>query len=160
LSHLGQQGLLFGGLGPGEKQQARLLGPLGGTLFAPIAEIAESNAALGPFPQGQDRGAVIPVAGCQHQIEDASIDGAQYRQLKAKEPAPGWSCQTTRLLAAAGARAEAAQDDKPEEVGRPSNKTQHCPLAVAWWPAKARRSRQSTPADAPSMADQNTGAEK
>ena len=51
-----------------------------------VAEIAEGNAALHPFQQGQCRGTVIPVTGGQHQIHYASVNVAQHMQLKTKEP--------------------------------------------------------------------------
>jgi len=86
LSHLGQQGLFLRGIGPCENQHTRFLGPLGGSFFSSLPEIAESDAAFDPFQQGQYRGTVIPVAGGQHQIHNASIHVAQHRQLKTKEP--------------------------------------------------------------------------
>jgi hypothetical protein len=56
-------------------------------LLAPVAEIAQRDAALDPFSQGQHRRAVIPVAGGEHQIHHVSVHVRQHVQLKAKEPA-------------------------------------------------------------------------
>src|SRR4051794_27777578 len=63
LPHLSQQVLFLRGIGPCENQHARFRGPLGGSCLAPITEIAEGDATLDPFEQGQYRGTVIPVAG-------------------------------------------------------------------------------------------------
>src|SRR3954462_13846984 len=58
LPHLSQQVLFLRGIGPCENQHARFLGPLGGSCLAPITEIAEGDATLDPFEQGQYRGLV------------------------------------------------------------------------------------------------------
>src|SRR6266581_421608 len=86
LPHLTEQELLRRGAVPRNQQHLCVLRQAGSTLGATIPQVAEGDPALDALDQSQRRVSVIPGAGRQDQVQDASVDVPQHVQLEAKEP--------------------------------------------------------------------------
>jgi hypothetical protein len=87
LPHLRQQELSFRRIGPCHDQHVGFLGPLRRSLLTAIAEITERDAAVDTVQERQHRNAVVPVAGRQDQIHNASVNVTQNVELETEKPA-------------------------------------------------------------------------